>query len=196
MKTQTLILLATTLLCLNVNAKIEKKAAAKETASKCGTCDANLKLAQDLQKLNYTKDEDKFKGEEIALKAVDKLQAFEKLAKKSADREATFISLLNLAREAVAYDTESQIAQVLSDQLKKDAGLKKSYEAFLKAMPKADKTVDQCKSQNFEKTVAEQICLNEADIGSKDTGDAKKTEKVMKCATKFDYGACIKTAKK
>jgi hypothetical protein len=196
MKTQTLTLLATTMICLNVSAKAETKAVAKATASKCLACDTNEKMTKEIQKLNYAKEDDKFKGESIALKAVDNLQAFDKISKKTPDREAIFTSLLTLSREAAPYDTESQLAQVLSDQLKKDKDLKKSYDAFIKGMPKAAKTAEQCKSENFEKTVGEQICLGDAGIGSKDNGDAKKTEKVMKCTTKFDFIACLKVSKK
>lgn len=194
MKTQKIILMALTLIAVSVQAKTEVKT--KTAADSCAACTQNANLVKDLQKLNINKEDDRFKGETIATKTSDNLLAFAKMPAKVTEREKVFKSLLTLSREASPYDTESQIAQILADMTKKDAGLKKSYDTFVKDMPKAAKTVDFCKSQKLETSVNTQTCRIDVENDKKEKNQAKKEEKIMACTSSFDYADCLKTAKK
>ena len=144
--------------------------------------------------MDSTKQEDHYKGEMKSLAASEQLQAFEKIPKKNANRSQIFKSLLPLSREAAVYDTEGQISQNVADIIKSDSDLKKSYDEYLKSLPKSPK-VESCKNQNLEKRTAEQLCLLTAGVGSQDAGK-KEDKKTDKCIQTFDFEACSKDAKK
>ena len=128
------------------------------------------------------------------MEAAEQLEAFGKLPKKTADREKIFKSLLPLAREASAYESEGQVSMSMAAILKDDASLKKSFDSYVKDQSKSNK-IESCKSQNLEKKTAEQLCLMNAG-GKNQDGGTQKDAQVQKCTQAFDLQGCLKDGKK
>lgn len=171
-------------------AKGPAKAEAK--AKKTDVRDVVRALTKDIEKLNYAKDDDRFKGGEKSRAAVKQLQDFEQLPKTPA-RLPLFKDLLALSREAAPYDEEGQIADVLSDLLKRDPALKGAYGDYLKSLPQATKGAEFCKNEQFKKGVEESRCEMEKGAGlSQDVAGAKNLDEAMKCISKFNYEECLK----
>lgn len=171
---------------LNAVAKApEKKSSAKKG---CEACENAASLTKEIEKLNYSKDDDRFKGGEKSRAAVKQLQDFDQLSKTSKERLSIFKNLLVLSREAAPYDEEGQIADVLADILKRDATLKGEFAAYAKTMPKAAKA-ESCKSELFSSNVNEALCEQEKGLSGQDI----KSEKDAKtCVSKFNFDDCLK----
>lgn len=159
-------------------------------AAPCTACDRIAKLTKETKALNYKNEKERFDGQSKVMATVEELEKFEKVSKKDANRSKIFSALLALSREAGPYDIESQIAQMLGFAIKKDAGLKKSYESYLKSLGK-EKAPELCKTQRMETSVSERLCLESAGIKGQEVSD-KQAEKVKACVKAFSFEDCIK----
>jgi hypothetical protein len=160
--------------------------APKGLAADCAACKANDALAQEFSRLHPANEDEHFQGEQKAETAMEKIEAFAKVAAKDANRNAQFKSLLGLAREAMPFDGEGRVADVLAGFLRKP-DLKKEYGKWLGTVAKATKA-DTCKTKLLENRVEEKLCLEKAGVKGQDTKGKKFPEA---CIKPFNYETCL-----
>lgn len=143
------------------------------------------------KKLNFKKTSDRMHGEEVALKLVDQLLLFQNAKYKKENYESDLRNQFELAREAAIFDSESQIAQVLSEQIIKDKDIKLKYEQFILNIPTATDYMMYCKHKYLETVISEQVCYSNNKITATDSTSKKEIRQVESCNAKFDYDSCL-----
>lgn len=140
--------------------------------------------------LNLKKSSDRLQGEAIALKLVDQLLLPLRQHNKE-DFESEWKNRFELARESSIFDSESQIAQVLSEQIIKIDSTRTKYEKFILEIPSSKNQVLSCKHKYLEAVVSEQICFSKNKISSKDMIDKNEIDHIKSCVSEFQYELCL-----
>ena len=162
----------------------------------CVYCENIKKLTATLRGLDYSKEEDRYKGSETVIGAVEKLKSFKELDKRNPKRQEAFEDSIELVLLGGPFDGESQLAQVFSEFIETEKELNAAYEKQLKQLEsKATETLAKCRVQRIKTSVSEILCLEKAGTKGADSGDKTKEREAKKCIQKFNFEQCLEKKK-
>jgi hypothetical protein len=163
----------------------------------CSLCQQVDGITKQLQALNYSNQDDNFKGKEIARDYVlPLLLEFGEVSKAASNRIPVFNSLLSLLQAAAPYDGEGALMITLAGEIRNDATLKSAYAAYTKTLPQSPQSAGYCNAQLLVTDVTWQTCMLNAGMTGQDTNNPQVSAKAAQCKVTFNYDTCLASAPK
>jgi hypothetical protein len=157
----------------------------------CSVCEAIDNITKQLQALNYSKSDDKVKGEQTVSSALPLLVEFGEVAKTAPDRMQIFNSFLNLSLAAGPYDGEGAFINTLTSEMRSDPILKAAYTKYTKALPQSPQSAAYCNARLLVTSVGNQACFLNARMTGQDSNNPLTSDKAAQCKDTFNYDTCL-----